>query len=143
LSGATAGSRQAGSSNSSWYGLVVLPAEAKTDNAEDVVHDGGDIAAHLARVRVREDGLVAAGDIESHAGRADLVAVGDHPSDGHGITLVVVGHERYAVGGARAILDLHQGAFVDGRAPHRNVVDNLHGLLLLLTSSVFYTNPQA
>jgi hypothetical protein len=75
---------------------------------------------------VREHGLVAAADVESHARGRDGVLVDDHAADRDRVADVVVGHERRRVRGGSTALDLLQGLGVDRIAEHRDVVDPPH-----------------
>src|SRR5258705_10607972 len=86
--------------------LVVLAPHAKADDAEDFVHDGGDVGAHVTDDGVGQNGLVSAGDVVADPGRADLVAVRHDAADRHGVSQVMVGHQGYAIRGAGAVLDL-------------------------------------
>jgi len=110
------------------YRFVILAPDTKAEEPPHVIHDVHDIAAHLAGGRIRADGLVAAGDVIADAGRADAVFIRHHAADRHGVTFVMVGHERHLVGCPRAVLNLRERAFIYGRTPHRNSVYYLHWL---------------
>ena len=57
-------------------------------------------------MQVGPDRCVAARDVESHAGDADLVVVGRHTADRHDVAQVAVGHEGGVLGAARDPLKL-------------------------------------
>jgi hypothetical protein len=64
--------------------------------------------------------------------------VSDDATDRHAVAFVVVGHHGRLAKDVVASLDLLERRFINGRAPDRNVVDDLHGALLLL--STFWWN---
>src|SRR5437867_13281591 len=103
--------------------IFVLSADAKTDDAEYLVHDPGDIAPNIWRMRIRQDGFVTAGDVVADTRRADRICVGYNAANRHSVAQVMVRHQRHAIGGPGAGLDLPEGAFVYRRTPNRNVVD--------------------
>ena len=119
--------------------LVVLPAHTEADDAEDVVHDRGDILAHVPGVGIRQHRFVTARNIESDSGRADLVLIRHHSADGHGIPLVRIGHQRALVRRSGTILDLGEGAFVHRCCPDGNAVNYLH--ILFWTSGLIVRAP--
>ena len=113
--------------------LLVLTPDAERDRVPDVVHDRLDVRLHFRGGRVQANGLVSAGDIVTDPRRVELVFVGHHAADGHGVPQVMVRHQR---GGGRftcAIKNLNNGV-VEGISPDGHTVNHLdrHGRLVTL-----------
>ena len=85
------------------YPLFVLATDAKGDRAPDVIHDRLNVCFHLTRGDIQADGLVAASDIVTDAGRIQLVTIGDYATDGNGIAQMVVGHQGDRLGFAGTV----------------------------------------
>ena len=115
--------------------FLVAAADAEGERLEDVVHDRGDLGAHLVGVRVETHGLVTAGDVIADARGRDVLAVGDYAADRHRVPEVVVRHERHAIRSALAGGHLHLGLLVGLAAPVGNgVVEEFHGRFPLSVS---------
>src|SRR5581483_10956263 len=95
-------------------GRVVRPADPELDRPLDACHDLAEIARDVVLRKRGERGLVAAGDVEAHAGRRDRTVVGDDPTDRHGVAEVVVSHERARDGAlvSEARFDLRERASI-------------------------------
>ena len=105
---------------------AIFLADAEGEVFKNGVHNAANIAAHIGGLCIGQNGLVATSNVKADTGRADLVAVGHHAADGHGVALVVIGHQRHARSRARATLDLAQRVLFDGIAPNRNVINQTH-----------------
>ena len=106
-------------------GLSVDPAHTEGEGLPDLIHDGWDVLPDVPVIAVETDRLVAAGDVEPDARRADTALVGDDSADGDGITQMVVRHQGATLRLPGAILHLKNGVLL-GIAPHRNAVDEPH-----------------
>ena len=92
-------------------------AHAERDPSRDPVHDRPD-AAEVLEVGAGQlglDGLVAAPNVKSHAGRRDVPLVGNRSADRLAVARVVVGAQDAVLGvtGGHTSLELVEAALVD------------------------------
>jgi hypothetical protein len=114
--------------------LLVLAGQTEADGSPDVIHDPGNVGAHVGAIGVGEHGFVPAADVVADTGRAHQILVSDDAANRHAVAFVVVCHHRRLAEDVVAGLDLLERRYVYGRAPDRNVVVDLHGALLLLST---------
>ena len=76
-------------------------ADAERNVAHDVIHDLFHRRRDLRALRVRQNGEVAAGDIEADTGKGNLVSVRDHATDRLRVTFVTIGAKNSALAAGR------------------------------------------
>src|SRR5438105_4176663 len=108
-----------------FHALVVPPAHPEAHRIPDVVHDALNICAQLFARHIDEHGFIAASDVIANARWANRVLVRYNSADRHRIALMMIGHQRDSVCGARARFDLRNRAILRV-APHRNSINKLH-----------------
>src|ERR1051325_4121138 len=88
-------------------------ANTKRNVPNDIIHDLLNHGLDFGPMRIRQNGKVTAGDIESDAAKRNLILVGDDSPDRLGVALVSVSAQYPALPtGSNASLDLLDGGFV-------------------------------